>query len=267
MRYQIGFVGAGHMAEAMARAAIERAGYAADRIAAADPSSDRRTVFAGLGAAASASNEEVIRNSERVVIAVKPQALEKVAADLAQIDGASQIAISVMAGVGTEKIERAAGKALRVVRVMPNTPVLAGAGMAAVAAGAHARPGDTSPALELFRAAGDAIEVDESALDAVTAVSGSGPAYTFYLAEAMERAAHELGLSPEDAQRLVKQTIAGAAALLTQSDEGAGRLREKVASPGGTTEAALSALDGAGVAEAVIEAMRAADRRSRELGG
>ena len=137
--------------------------------------------------------------------------------------------------------------------------------MAGIARGRHARPGDEALAMKLFGAAGEAILVDESDLDAVTAVSGSGPAYVFYLAEAMERAAQELGLG-EHASLLVSQTILGAATLMCRSDDSPEELRHKVTSPGGTTEAAVRHLDGNSTREVFINAIKAARDRSLELG-
>ncbi|MEM9296729.1 MAG: pyrroline-5-carboxylate reductase dimerization domain-containing protein [Planctomycetota bacterium] len=156
------------------------------------------------------------------------------------------------------------GRPFRLVRVMPNTPVMAGQGMSAIALGPHAKPGDDDLALRLFQAGGKAIRVNEADLDAVTAVSGSGPAYAFYLAEAIEQAAAELGL-PDHARLLASQTLLGAATLLAQSGEDPADLRQRVTSPGGTTAAAIQSLDDDNVKNLIAKAVRAACDRSIEL--
>jgi pyrroline-5-carboxylate reductase len=261
----LGFIGAGNMAEAIARAAIGSGVVEASRVIAADPSAQRRRVFEGLGATVFEDNEPVVERADQVLLAIKPQALGKVAGDLAGIDRGRQVVISIMAGLSTGRIEQALGGPARVVRVMPNTPLMAGAGMAAIALGEHAEAGDEALAEKLLGAAGERIVVDESLMDAVTAVSGSGPAYVFYLAEAMERAADELGLGGHG-RLLVAQTLVGAAKLLAESDVDPAELRRRVTSPGGTTEAAINHLDANKTAEVFVNAIRAAESRSRELG-
>lgn len=265
MRFELGFIGAGNMAEAIARAAIGAGIVRAEAMIAADPSDARRAVFAAMGIVIAADNAEVIRQSKQIMLAIKPQTLPTVGEELAGIDVERQIVLSIMAGIRCAKIEGAAGKPVRVVRIMPNTPLTAGLGMAGVALGSHARAGDDALAMSLFGAAGRAIRVAESDLDAITAVSGSGPAYVFYLAEAMRKAAEELGLT-EHAAVLVEQTILGSAQLLKQSDDTPEELRRKVTSPGGTTEAAIRTMNEMGVAEAIVKAIKAAQQRSVELG-
>jgi len=180
------------------------------------------------------------------------------------IDVEQQIVMSIMAGITIERIQSVLGKPARIVRVMPNTPLMVGCGMAGVAVGPGARPGDDALALRLFGAAGKAVPVPEDLLDAVTAVSGSGPAYLFYLAEAMTEAARALGLE-EHADLFVRQTILGSARLLSDSERSARELRRQVTSPGGTTEAAVNHLDGNATTQVVINAIKAAAQRSREL--
>lgn len=265
MRYELGFLGAGNMAEAIAKAAIDRSVLRPVQMIASDPSAERRAVFARLGVATTADNAEVIRQSRQVLIAVKPQVMGKAAADLAAHGSPEQVLISIMAGITSEKLARTIGREARIVRVMPNTPLMVGFGMAGVSLGTHARPGDEALTLQLFSAAGEAIVVDESKIDAITAVSGSGPAYAFYLAEAMERAAREMGLG-DRSPLLVRQTLLGAAQLLAGSGEPPADLRRKVTSPGGTTEAAIKHMESQRVADHVVDAMKAAERRSKELG-
>jgi len=265
MAYQLGFIGAGNMAEAIVKAAIEQPVLSPGQIIAADPSAERRQLFDSLGIATTDDNARVIRESEQLVLAVKPQKMEKPAAQIGQEGDPQQIVISIMAGVRTAKLEAAIGDQRRIVRVMPNTPVMVGRGMAGVALSEHARAGDQQLTMRLFQAGGEAVLVDEPKLDAITAIAGSGPAYVFYLAEAMAQAAQQLGLG-EDASRLVAQTMLGGAALLAQSDDDATTLKQKVMSPGGTTEAAINQLDQHGVRDAITKAIHAAEQRSRELG-
>ena len=265
MKYELGFIGAGNMAEAIARAAIDMQIIAPDRIIAADPVEQRRDLFASLGVDVADTNEPVIEQSAQVLLAVKPQTLAALGRQLQGVESASQVVMSIMAGISTAKIEAAIGRSARVVRIMPNTPLMAGVGMAGIALGEHAKAGDEALAMRLFGAAGQAIAVDESDLDAITAVSGSGPAYVFYLAEAMEQAAGEIGLS-EHGRLLVSQTILGSATLLSQSPDSPAELRRKVTSPGGTTEAAVNHLDANSTQAVFINAIKAARERSVELG-
>lgn len=265
MRYRLGFIGAGNMAEAIARAAIDKRIVAAEAMVAADPAPQRREVFANLGIHIAADNAEVIAASEQILLAIKPQTLAAVGTELRAIDAAKQVVISIMAGITAARIAEAIGKPARVVRVMPNTPLLVGCGTAGVCRGEHAREGDEALVLQLLRAAGSAVVVDEKLMDAVTAVSGSGPAYVFYLAEAMEKAAGQLGLGPH-ARLLASRTILGAAMMLAQDGADPTDLRQRVTSPGGTTEAAIRHLDGNKTTEVFINAIRAAERRGQELG-
>lgn len=265
MRYELGFLGAGNMAEAIARAAIDSGTVKADKIIASDKAQSRLMLFAEMGVTATEVNYEVLEHARQVLIAVKPQTFGEIAGDMAQHAGDEQVYISIMAGLTTAKICEQVGKPLRVVRVMPNTPLMAGAGMAGVALGEHTRPGDDELALKLLRSAGEAVRVDEKLIDAVTAISGSGPAYVFYLAEAMEQAARELGLA-DHAPLLVRQTILGAAKLMGQAGDPPAELRRKVTSPGGTTEAAVKQMETNQMRDMIVSAIKAAHARSVELG-
>ena len=178
---------------------------------------------------------------------------------------ASEMVLSIAAGVTTAELEDLVGR-VPVVRAMPNTPALIGEGIAAICAGRHADEKHLGVARLILEAVGTVIEVPESQLDAITAVSGSGPAYLFGLAEWMEQAALDEGFSRAEARMLVKQTLRGAALLLDQSDETAAELRRRVTSPGGTTQAAFEVLDEAGVVATFRTAVAAAAQRSRELG-
>jgi len=263
--YALGFVGAGNMAEAIARGAIEKGVLEASAMVASDPSAARRELFAGLGVKVVDTNAEVIAQSGQVMLAIKPQVLPELAGELAAHGGDDQVLISIMAGIGTEKLCETIGKPARVIRVMPNTPMMVGLGMAGLAVGEQAKPGDEELAMKLFGSAGEVVRVEEKLMDAVTAVSGSGPAYVYYLAEAMEKAASELGLG-EHGRLLVSQTILGAARMLADSPDTAAELRQKVTSPGGTTAAALGHMDDHNLVNVIADAVKAAEARGRELG-
>ena len=267
MPFQLGFIGAGNMAGAIIRAAVDATVLSPDDIIAADPYQDQRDALAHLGIVTTDENHEAIQQASQIMLAVKPQMFPKVTDDLRAHLRDEQIVISIMAGIRSDRLCEAVGRPVRVVRVMPNTPVQVGAGMAGVALGTDAQPGDDDLTMRLFSAAGRAIRVEESAIDAVTAVSGSGPAYVFYLAEAMTRAARELGLGDE-APTFVRQTILGAARLMeAQPDIDPAELRRRVTSPGGTTAAAIGHMESKGMAQVIEAAVEAAHARSIELGG
>ena len=264
MHYKLGFIGCGNMAQAIAGGAIGKAVLAPSDIIASDPSEANRAVFAGWGCETTPDNVAVVTQAEQVLLAVKPQVFPVVAEQFA--DGPEgQVLISIMAGIPSKKIADAVGRACRVVRVMPNTPALVGAGMAGIALGQGAAAGDDALAKALFAAVGEVVELDEPMIDAINAISGSGPAYLFYLAEAMERAAAELGLG-DRARQIVAQTLMGSGKLLAESGEDPAELRRKVTSPGGTTLAASRHMDEKQVQPVIVEAIRKAFERAKELG-
>jgi len=252
------------MAQAIAGGAIERGVIDASQVIASDPSDTHRQIFADWGCATTPDNKAVAAQAKQVVLAVKPQIFPQVAPDLALGDDA-QVLISIMAGLSSKKINGLIGKERRVVRVMPNTPALVGAGMAGVARCGTAKPGDDDLAKQLFAAVGQVIELTEPEIDAINAVSGSGPGYLFYFAEAMEQAATELGLG-DNARRIVAQTFFGSGKLMLETGEDPAELRRKVSSPGGTTQAACESMDDANVKQAITAAMRVAFEKAQELG-
>lgn len=266
--YDLGIIGAGNMAEAIARGVIRSALLRPDQIIAADVSPARRQVFCDqLGVRAVESNADAARYARTVLLSVKPQ---QMAEALATVGGAMRpdaLIVSIAAGTPTEFIERHLGEREkpRVVRAMPNTPMLVGEGMTALAAGANATPDDVRRARKIFESAGAVIEVTESLMNAVTALSGSGPAYFFYLAEHMIAAGEKMGLTREQARTLAARTAAGAAKMLVESSDAPDELRRKVTSPGGTTEAAIRHMDANGIAKVVQDAILAAERRGKEL--
>ncbi|MEP0844663.1 MAG: pyrroline-5-carboxylate reductase [Phycisphaerae bacterium] len=267
--FELGFIGAGNMAEGIVAAVIARGLYPAGAIVVSDPVPERRELFARrFGTAVAEDNRLLVRQSRRVVLSIKPQSFAEVAAGLADEVRADQLWISIMAGIGTGKIAAAFPRVqARVVRVMPNLPIRAGAGIAGVFAGAHARSDDLADARAIFDAGGGTVVVEEEGLlDAVTALSGSGPAYFYYFVESLVAGGVACGLSEADALKLAEHTCLGAARMMIESGEPPAELRRKVTSKGGTTQAALEYMDAAGVGAALREAVRRAFERGRELG-
>ena len=199
------------------------------------------------------------------VLAVKPDDAASAGSNLKSA-GVGRV-LSIAAGVTTAALEAVLGPGARVIRAMPNTPALVGEGAAAIAAGRHATEGDLEWATGVLEAVGTVVVCDESMLDAVTGLSGSGPAYLFWMAENLMAAGQEVGLSPDMADALTRQTLLGAARLLAESGELPADLRAAVTSPGGTTAAGIAELEARGAASAFIAAVVAATQRSRELGG
>ena len=269
MQYQLGIIGAGNMAEAIVRGVIRAGVFGKEQIIAADVSAARRELFASqLGVRAVETNAEVARDCAILLLSVKPYQMQDVLGGIGGELSAETLVISIAAGVSTTKIEKClgAGKPWRVVRAMPNTPMLLGEGMVAIAAGSNATSADMALARRIFAAAATVIELGEEKMDAVTAMSGSGPAYFFYWVEQMIKAGIELGLTPDEAAVLAKRTAAGAAKMLLGSGDSPEELRRKVTTPGGTTHAAISTMQERQVGEAIVEALRRAAQRSREMG-
>jgi len=268
MTIELGILGAGNMAEAIARGVIISGLLQPTNILASDVSLARRDLFTQhLGIRAIDDNREVARQSRTILLSVKPQHMAQVLAGIGPIFDPDGMLISIAAGISSKFIETHLGGARnwRVIRTMPNTPMLVGEGMVALARGRHATEADAAWARKMFQAAADVIEVSEEKLDAVTAISGSGPAYFFYLVEQMIRAGTELGLTPEEARQLAIKTSVGAAKMLSTSSDSPEELRRKVTSPGGTTQAAITYLQGHDAAVIITEAIQAAAARSREL--
>jgi pyrroline-5-carboxylate reductase len=266
--FDLGIIGAGNMAEAIVRGLLKSRRMGAERIIVSDVSPERRNLFQSqLNVAGTGDNAAVARQSRMLLLSVKPQQMAAALSVLSAAANENLLIISIAAGITTAFIEKnlGGGKSWRVVRAMPNTPMLVGQGAAAICPGAHATAADLAEARGIFESAAVVIQTTEDKMDAVTAVSGSGPAYFFYLAEKLIEAGTQLGLSPEEAKTLAAQTALGAARMLVESSQEPAVLRRNVTSPGGTTEAAIAQLDAAGWPTAVIEAVKAAARRSKEL--
>ncbi|KYH46234.1 pyrroline-5-carboxylate reductase [Branchiibius sp. NY16-3462-2] len=261
---RLAVIGVGVMGEALL-AGARRAGF--DDVVVADAAPGRAEQVAQQYDAKAAATDDAVNGADVVLLAVKPQYMSEALEQIAPGLGANAVVVSVAAGVTTATLEEGLGEQAVVVRAMPNTPALIGEGVTAISAGARAGEADLAVAEQLLRGAGEVVTVPESLQDAVTAISGSGPAYLFYLAEAMVDAGVGLGVPRATATQLVAQTLRGAAGLLGQEDAHPTLLRERVTSPGGTTAAAIAALDAGAVRADVAEAMRAAARRSQELSG
>jgi len=261
----IAFIGGGNMASALI-GGLCRSGQAADSVLVVDPGVEqRRTLERQFGVRTQAAADAALAGAALVVWAVKPQMFVEAAAPCAPFVPAS-LNLSVMAGIRCDAIARATG-ATRIVRSMPNTPALIGRGIAGLYATATVSAAERARVEQVLAPTGQTLWVErESDLDAVTALSGSGPAYVFYFVEAMIAAAVEMGLTDAQGKRLALATFDGATALAAQSDDPPALLRERVTSKGGTTYAALQSLAADGVAEAVVRAVRAAQRRAAELG-
>ena len=265
-RYTLGVIGGGNMAEAILRGVIRSDFLPPESIVVSDPLPARREVMASdLGVAATADNAAPAA-CPRILLAVKPQMMAAVLAEIALQVSADATVISIAAGVRTATIDKLLGGRGRIVRVMPNTPMLVGAGASAIAAGPRTTKEDIDWADKLFAASGHTCRVEESMMDAVTAVSGSGPAYFFYLIEAMIAAGVAEGLPQNIAAALAIHTCVGAGKLLLETGEKPEALRAKVTSPNGTTQRAIETMETAGVKDALIAGVRAAAARSRELG-
>lgn len=244
-------------------AGLVRAGWASpDELAVVDKVASRRSELEGLFPGVSVVSEPVA--SVGAVLAVKPDDVQEACGALSGV-GVERV-LSIAAGVMTQDIESWLEGGVPVVRAMPNTPALVGAGAAAMAGGLLAASADLDWARSILESVGIVVQVDESALDAVTGLSGSGPAYVFMIAESMIEAGVLVGLPRPVAESLAVQTLVGSAKLLAESGESAAALRAAVTSPGGTTAAGLAQLERAGVRAAVLDAVKMATQRSRELG-
>jgi len=261
---KITFIGAGNMAEAIFAGIIKQQVVAAGDVCVTDISEERLAYLSEkYGVGTSLDNPAAVAEAGVVVLAVKPQIFPAVWPGIVQTLVPDTLIVSVMAGIPSAKI--AAGKPIRIVRVMPNTPALIGKGAAGIAPGEFATEDDLKLAEKLMNAVGLTVRVEEKELHAVTAVSGSGPAYVFYLLENMLAAADQMGLEKEIARELALATVMGAAELMKESGEEADALRKKVTSKGGTTAAAINTMIDRGVGESVISAMQACAARSKEL--
>jgi pyrroline-5-carboxylate reductase len=262
----IGFIGGGNMAEALIKGLLS-GGVPATGLSVAEPDAQRRAFLAErYGVSCIEDNSAVASGSDVIVLAVKPQVAGAVLRGISGAVAAEKLLISIMAGVKTATIEAAFPEKVRVVRVMPNTPALVLDGASAISPGAHATHEDISLTRRIFELVGKAWQVEEKLMDAVTGLSGSGPAYVLTFIEALSDAGVKNGLPRDIATGLAAQTVFGTAKLLLETHEHPALLRDKVTSPGGTTIAGLHALEQEGFRGTVIDAVDAATARSKELG-
>ena len=264
---KIGFLGAGKMASALAKGFVAAKIVSPKQIIASDVMEPARAVFAKeVGGAATDSNLEVLRFANVLILAVKPDQVLSVLAEIKPLCTGKHLLISIAAGVTIAKLEGALPLRSRVIRVMPNTPALVGAGAAGYALGSHANGEDGELAQKLLGAVGIAFAVKESLLDAVTGLSGSGPAYVFQIIEALSDGGVATGLPRDVATRLAAQTLLGAAKMVLETGMHPGALKDMVTSPGGTTIEGLHEMEKGKVRGALINAVRAATEKSKRLG-
>ncbi|MSU36192.1 MAG: pyrroline-5-carboxylate reductase [Pedosphaera sp.] len=263
----IGFLGAGQMATALARGFLSAGLVAADRLWASDISPAAREAFAReTRATVTASNLEVARASSVLVLAVKPDQVTDLLGEIRPAGSAAHLVLSIAAGVPLSRLEAAAWPAARVIRVMPNTPALVGASASAYARGSAATAADVELAQRLLGSVGLALEVKEKLLDAVTGLSGSGPAYVFQIIEALSDGGVAAGLPRDIATRLAAQTLLGAAKMVLETGQHPASLKDAVCSPGGTTIEGVHELEKGGLRATLMNAVRAAAEKSARLG-
>lgn len=264
---KLAFLGAGAMGGALVRGVI-RAGYCpADEVIIYDPDARRASeLSAETGCSVAASAEDAASAAEMIVVCVKPGMVPGLLKEISGLVRGGQVVVSIAAAVKIHSLEEALPKGVAVVRVMPNTPALIGRGAAGVAAGTHASKEQLGQCVRLLEAVGIAVVVDEKLMDAVTGLSGSGPAFVYTVIEALADGGVASGLPRDVAVKLAAQTVAGAAEMVAQSGQHPAVLRDQVTTPGGTTIAGLVELERAGLPSALIAAVQAAAKRSAELG-
>ncbi len=263
----VGFIGAGNMARAIIRGMISTQQVRPGQVWISEVNPDQVTSLAAdTGVNAANNNFELARQCDVLVLATKPHHVSGVMEEIRGVlERERHLVISICAGVRTHRIEEAAGPDVHVIRVMPNTPALIGSGSAAIAGGKYADAADLEIASQIFDSVGTSVVLNEDKLDAVTGVSGSGPAYVFRFMEALLLAAEEQGLTPTEARILVPQMVLGAVRMAVEGDRGLAELREAVTTPGGTTAAGLRVLEENNFMQLMGKCVAAATERSAEL--
>jgi len=268
---KLGFIGGGNMAEAMIKGLLSASFIEAKNIFVSEPSEAKRdTLHAEYKIKVSADNRELVKKCDILILAVKPQIFQEVLVDICSLVDSDKLVISIAAGVPISIIDDALrgdkNKKFSIVRTMPNTPALVQEGVTAIASGKHVNKTDVKIAHRIFEAVGRTVDVEEDQLDAVTGLSGSGPAYIFMLIEALSDAGVKMGLSREVANILTIQTVLGSAKLARESGKHPGELKDMVTSPAGTTISGLHALEEGSFHTTLMNAVEDATLRSRELG-
>lgn len=264
---KIAFLGTGNMAEALVKGLLRSGVAKEDEIICAEPRTARREEIATrYRVAVTADNLSAAEQAGIILLSVKPQTMDALLDEIAPAVDHGKLVVSIAAGISIAAIARKLGAGVRIVRTMPNTPALVGAGATALARGAHATDADLEEAKRLFEAVGIAHVVEEHHLDAVTGLSGSGPAFVFLVIEALADGGVKVGLARPVALALAAQTVLGSAKLILETGEHPGKLKDQVTSPGGTAIAGIHALEIGGLRAALIGAVEAATKRSHELG-
>ncbi len=262
----LGFLGAGKMATALTRGWLQAGLFRLDRVYASDPLAAARLAFQQeTGVAASADNRHVVAVSDLIVLAVKPQSLPALLDEIRDGLTPRHLVVSIAAGATLRQLRDGLGATRRLIRVMPNTPCLVGASASAYASGEHATEADVALVDRLLGAVGVALRLPEHLLDAVTGLSGSGPAFVYVMIEALSDGGVRMGLPRDAATALAAQTVLGAAKMVLETRQHPGALKDAVASPGGTTIAGLHALERGGLRATLMDAVEAATRRAAEL--
>jgi len=263
---RIGFIGAGQMATALGQGLVKAGLVDKEQLLASDPAEGARERFSRtVGAKTTPDNLEVVDGTDVVVLAVKPQQMREVLAQVRGRIGPGRLVLSIAAGVRSATIAESLGAATRLARAMPNTPCLVGRGACAYCLAGTATAADGELVGQILGAMGVAFQVEEKLMDAVTGLSGSGPAFGYVMIEALSDGGVRMGLPRQVATTLAAQTLLGAAAMVLSTGEHPAVLKDRVASPGGTTIAGLQAMESGGVRAALIAAVEAATRRSAEL--
>jgi len=265
---KIAIIGGGVMGGALAQGIISQSDVSPQSLTIADTDKVRLNELAGiLKVSVTTDNREAMRGADVLLLAVKPQKMGEVLAGLDASLAQGITCITIAAGIATSFIEERLGKGVRVIRVMPNMPALIGEGAAALCRGSFATADDMKLAMQIFDAVGITVEVKEELMDAVTALSGSGPGYAFFIIEAFAEAGVRMGFDWDVALKLISQSLIGSAKLCLKGEKHPSELRGMVATPGGTTLAGLKVLEDGGLKELIAAAVEAATKRSAELGG
>lgn len=262
---RIGFMGAGQMAEALARGLIDKGVVHASQVCCSDPAAARKELFRSLGATPYDTNLEVAQHSDVLFVSVKPQYVQQVLTDARSGMKDDTLIISIAAGITVSQLLEAAGANARVCRVMPNTPCLVGETAAAMCLGGKATTDDAEVVVALFSAVGKIYQLEEKLLSAVTGLSGSGPAYVYLMIEALADGGVRAGLPRDVAMGLAAQTVLGSAKMVIETGRHPGALKDMVTSPGGTTIAGVHELEKGGLRAACMNAVVAATQRANEL--
>jgi pyrroline-5-carboxylate reductase len=264
---KIGFIGAGNMAEALIKGLINSRLYSSDQVSASDNDPAKlKSKSEAYGIKTCESNKDLVRNSSIIILSVKPQVIREVLSDIMTFLTPGHLVVSIAAGIPVSLIGDIIGKDKPIIRVMPNTPALIQKGISALATGGTATAEHLKKARDIFNAVGKTVVVDEGMMDAVTALSGSGPGFVFRIMECFVEAGARQGFDKETALSLVTQTFLGSSHLANESGLSLTRLREMVTSPGGTTAAGLASFESNGLNEVIASAVKAAYDRSIELG-